>query len=448
MNDIIQVDYEQLETITQRFNTLSEDIQTVQRTIQQRVDALIHGGWVGRGSTAFYNEMSDDVLPALARLDAALAESSAITRQIAVLFNAAEEEAAAQFQVLASGFGIIDGFLDRPANDDGGVLGWIGDRAGDAWGWIEDHRDEVALGAAVVAAGVATVLTAGAAAPIIAGAVAAGGLTLGINAASPKYDLFDGVLGNAVSGAFIGWGVGSTHTAINALRGISKATPWAASIGGAASQTFASARLALPVARVMTFAPPVLEAISGSSMVVSGGGLDWLIPERMETAVHTTSNVLGMSATATNLAASLGGNMLIKHAWNNPLAYQPGGQLTGAGNSAMFQGHHFYPQKELGQLAFAKDLLDDAVLIPSGRNPFIPNLHQGAADSIHGFIRENIKSIGGRSMFDVMPPAQQLQFLQKVNNQYLSGILTQAQLVSHAIDPLVWAGKLGVNKVF
>lgn len=448
MNDIIQVDYEQLETITQRFTALSEDIQTVQRTMQQRVDALIHGGWVGRGSTAFYNEMSDDVLPALARLDAALAESSAISRQIAVLFNAAEEEAAAQFQVLASGFGVMDGFVGRPVNDDGGVLGWIGDRAGDAWGWIEDHRDEVALGAAVIAAGVATVLTAGAAAPIIAGAVAAGGLTLGINAASPKYDLFDGVLGNTVSGAFIGWGVGSTHTAINTLRGISEATPWAAQIGGAASQKFASARLALPVARVMTFAPPVLEAISGGSMVVSGGGLDWLIPERLETAVHATSNVLGLSAAATNLAASFGGNMLIQHAWNNPLAYPPGGKLTGVGNSAMFQGHHFYPQNELGRLDFAKDLLDDAVLIPSGRNPFIPNLHQGAADSIHGFIRENIKSIGGRSMFDVMPPAQQLQFLQKVNNQYLSSILTQSQRVSHAIDPLVWAGKFGVNKVF
>jgi hypothetical protein len=358
----------------------------------------------------------------------------------------AEEEAARPFQ------GTVTGFIDAIDNsesdhktaeedNDSSIWGWISDTADAVGDFIVDHRDEIALGGAVIAAGVATVATGGLAAPIIAGAVAAGGITAAVNASSPEYPLLDGVLGNTISGGFIGWGVGSAGAAVGALRGISTATPWAASVGGAAAQWSGSAGVALPVARIMTFAPPVLEFISGSSMVVSSGGFDWAIPEQYESSAHTLSNYVGMGSAGLNLAGSLGGNYLIKRAFSNPLSYLPGGSLSGAGNSNMFQGHHLYPQNALGRLGFADDLLDDAVLLPSGNHPFLPNLHTKGANSIHGLIRQNVSNIGGRAVFDTMRPMQQLQFLQRVNSQFMSGLMTQ--VAPRAGDVALWAGRLG-----
>ena len=105
----------------------------------------------------------------------------------------------------------------------------------------------------------------------------------------------------------------------------------------------------------------------------------------------------------------------------------------------MVQGHHLYPQKELGILSFSDDLLDDAVLLPSGNHPFIPNLHTKGSASIHGFIRQNLTNIGERAVFDAWAPAQQLQFLQNVNKQFVSSVMTQ--LRPFADDALAWAGK-------
>jgi len=69
-----------------------------------------------------------------------------------------------------------------------------------AWGWVEDHRDTVAIEAAVVAAGALTIATAGAASPLLVaavGAASAGSTTMLINAASSN-PIFDGFLRNTV----------------------------------------------------------------------------------------------------------------------------------------------------------------------------------------------------------------------------------------------------------
>ena len=113
------------------------------------------------------------------------------------------------------------------------MIGWIGGAIGTAWDFVEDHRDEIALGGAVIAAGIVTLATGGLVAPIIAGAVAAGGLTFGINwggeflrehsiiSSAPRYSLLDGVLSNTIGGAIVGFGVGSVGSAIANL-GIAK----------------------------------------------------------------------------------------------------------------------------------------------------------------------------------------------------------------------------------
>jgi WXG100 family type VII secretion target len=65
----------------------------VQRGFQQ----LQHGGWEGRGATAFFGEMEREIFPAMRRLHAAPTAGADVVRQISEILHAAEEEAAQLF---------------------------------------------------------------------------------------------------------------------------------------------------------------------------------------------------------------------------------------------------------------------------------------------------------------------------------------------------------------
>ncbi len=142
--------------------------------------------------------------------------------------------------------------------------------------WLETHRDDLALGAALLAGGVVIVLSAGTATPLIitlgtgvvAGAGTAGVTTMILNGVSGA-DLGDGVLGNSIAGGMIGMSVAGLPSAIGA---------------GTTELTVASAM-----------------GISGATAdvfgIVSLGGTDLLIPEDWEDPVHdvtgTLSDVIG-----------------------------------------------------------------------------------------------------------------------------------------------------------
>lgn len=223
---IIQAQYQTLQDISGRFAKQSEQTLSMISQLQDHLRALQDGGWIGRGADGFFREMNNEVLPATRRLADALSESQAVTLQIIQVLREAEEEAAQPFKMGSEGQKKEQNVQTQPKDEhsqgDGGIVGQIGGALGPVGHFIEDHRDEVALGVAILAAGIATVATGGlAAAPIIAGAVAAGGITIGINAASPKYPLMDGVIGNTIGGAIIGFGVGSIGSAVSTF-GIGK----------------------------------------------------------------------------------------------------------------------------------------------------------------------------------------------------------------------------------
>lgn len=216
---VIQAQYEQLETIAQRFGAQAEATGQLRQRLLSGFQSLQDGGWEGRSAQAFFNEMSQEVFPAMQRLQYALQEAQFTTLQIIEIFQEAEKEAAAPFR----GQSIPE---TQPQHDDthpsaksaeehgeGGFWDVVDGVVSEVWDFIVDHRDEIALAGALIAAGVATVATGGTAAPILAGVIAgaatAGGLTLGINAASSQYPLLDGVLQNTIGGAVIGFGVGS-----------------------------------------------------------------------------------------------------------------------------------------------------------------------------------------------------------------------------------------------
>ncbi len=453
MGAIIQVDYEQLQDIAQRFSVAAQEVEQMTQGLQQRVSTLSSGGWQGRGSQEFLDEMEGVVFPALQRLSTALHDSYETSNQISSLFQLAEEEAAGQFQVSyiggamrGSAAGVLGGSdtQDYTSDSDGGMgrlfskfqggvsdaAGWVGDRAQEAWGWIEDHRNEVTLGTAVFAAGVATLATGGLLAPVLAGALAAGGTTLAINSASEKYTTWDGVLGNTIAGGFVGYGVGSVGSTLSALRSTTMATNWAAGTGAAASQVTGMSQVAMPLARGLTYAPHVLNAISGGSMVVSAGGLDVFIPEQYEGTVHTISNYVGAGSAVANLGLAIGGNSLIRYAWDNPRMHPPGDSLIGGGNSRLFQSHHLYPQNQFGKLPFSASVLDDTVFLPTGNHSFIPNLHT-AKGGIHPFLAQTFGAGASPS----------LSALQSANQQFMQRTLLTG-LAKPGANVSAWAGLL------
>ena len=117
--DIIQVQYDQLEQIAVRFGQQAEVAAQTQGRVQQSLRALQSGGWEGRGAAAFFGEMSSEVLPAVARLGAALQQAQQTTQQIVQVLRAAEEEASQPFRGAGEG--------DEGRQEGGGFWGGIGD---------------------------------------------------------------------------------------------------------------------------------------------------------------------------------------------------------------------------------------------------------------------------------------------------------------------------------
>ena len=100
--DEIRADYEALEGLSQRFLNQAQVIQQMLQDVRAKMGNLQNGGWIGRGSDAFFNEMDGEVLPASDRLQQALDEGGRVTKFISQTIEQAEEEACNPFR---AGFG-------------------------------------------------------------------------------------------------------------------------------------------------------------------------------------------------------------------------------------------------------------------------------------------------------------------------------------------------------
>lgn len=96
-NDHIRADYDELATIAREFQQEGQSVEALILRLQRCVDELEYGGWIGRGASAFYAEMHNDVFPALRRLSNALLEAGDAVTRISEIIREAEEAAAALF---------------------------------------------------------------------------------------------------------------------------------------------------------------------------------------------------------------------------------------------------------------------------------------------------------------------------------------------------------------
>ena len=96
-NDHIRADYDELAAIAHEFQQESQGVDALIARLQRCVDELEYGGWIGRGASAFYAEMHNDVFPALHRLADALQDAGDAVNRISQIIREAEEAAAALF---------------------------------------------------------------------------------------------------------------------------------------------------------------------------------------------------------------------------------------------------------------------------------------------------------------------------------------------------------------
>jgi WXG100 family type VII secretion target len=99
----VRADYDQLKDTAARFGGQAQAARQSLQALQQAVDVLQAGDWMGQGATAFYQEMGGQVLPTLKRLAAALETAQQTTTQISAVMAQAEAEAARVLHANGSG---------------------------------------------------------------------------------------------------------------------------------------------------------------------------------------------------------------------------------------------------------------------------------------------------------------------------------------------------------
>jgi len=98
MADEIRADYDKLGQVASLFDKQSQQINEMMRKVKADFEKLEHGGWMGRGADAFFQEMHSMVLPATQRLEAALKTGSQVTKEISQRMRQGEEEASSPFK--------------------------------------------------------------------------------------------------------------------------------------------------------------------------------------------------------------------------------------------------------------------------------------------------------------------------------------------------------------
>ena len=91
---LVRSDHDQLKQISQSFSQQADAINNMNQNIKSCMDTLQGGDWIGKGATAYFQEMNGQVIPSLTRLQRALTQAARITQQVSQLMKQAEGEAA------------------------------------------------------------------------------------------------------------------------------------------------------------------------------------------------------------------------------------------------------------------------------------------------------------------------------------------------------------------
>jgi len=88
----IQVDHDQMASISQRFGDQSDQVRAQYDKIMHQLDVLKQGAWIGQNADKCFEIMEGTLLPAVQRLSKALDQASSTTREVAKMMRDADEE--------------------------------------------------------------------------------------------------------------------------------------------------------------------------------------------------------------------------------------------------------------------------------------------------------------------------------------------------------------------
>lgn len=94
----IQVKYDALANVATYFARQTEGVENMRLHLERSFRLLQDGGWIGKGASAFFQEMDEDIFPALMRLTQALEQAQSVAIQTSIILTIAEDEAASLFQ--------------------------------------------------------------------------------------------------------------------------------------------------------------------------------------------------------------------------------------------------------------------------------------------------------------------------------------------------------------
>ncbi|HLF03072.1 MAG TPA: WXG100 family type VII secretion target [Anaerolineales bacterium] len=96
----VRSDHDQLKQIQSTFSKKADDINQMNQNIKSCLQTLEGGDWIGKGATAFFQEMNSSIMPALQKLQRALGEASRVTQQISQVMQDAENETSNVFIIV------------------------------------------------------------------------------------------------------------------------------------------------------------------------------------------------------------------------------------------------------------------------------------------------------------------------------------------------------------
>lgn len=91
---VIRWNYEELAQIAQIFDAEADRARSMQADVRRQIDILRSGHWIGVAADKFYAQSDAELMPALTRLNNALANAAQTTRQISEHARETEERAA------------------------------------------------------------------------------------------------------------------------------------------------------------------------------------------------------------------------------------------------------------------------------------------------------------------------------------------------------------------
>ncbi len=106
MSDTIQVDYQALRKLAQKFEEQHQKMHRLAHELTHTVQNLKRGGWISDAANDFYRDMDNNLLPRLNRLERALHSSATKTEEIGRIMRGGEEEATGSVKSTGGGGGL------------------------------------------------------------------------------------------------------------------------------------------------------------------------------------------------------------------------------------------------------------------------------------------------------------------------------------------------------